>query len=581
MEHMEVWVPQARRVELACSDRLLRMTATESGWWLVEAPFIEHGVDYAFYIDGEGPFPDPRSCWQPAGVHGPSRWLNHEKFSWSDSCWRPPSLKTAVIYELHIGTFSESGTFEGAIDHLDQLIDLGITHVELMPVAEFSGSRGWGYDGVNLYAPHHAYGGPDGLKRLVDACHRRGLAVLLDVVYNHFGPEGNYLSRFGPYFTERYMTPWGDAVNLDGAHSHEVRRFFVDNALMWLRDYHFDGLRIDAVHAFLDISAIHFLEQLADEVGHLAGETGRHLVLIAESDLNDPRIVRSKGAGGYGIDAQWNEDFHHTLHTVLTGENNGYYRDFGTLADLAKVLTRVFKIDGIYSIHRNRVHGRPPGELPGSCFVGCLQNHDQIGNRGLGERTSHLLSWDLLKIGAALVMTSPFVPMIFQGEEWAASSPFLYFTDHQDQELAAAVKQGRREEFASFGQQDDQIPDPQAEKTFNRSKIDWAERNKQLHSEMFNWYRDLIALRRTMPALHEGRMEDVSVCFDESARWLTMTRKNMIVACNFSDSPRKITCCNTAEMEIALASQEGITAVDDELHLPPESVVILVCTGDI
>jgi maltooligosyltrehalose trehalohydrolase len=475
MCQIAVWAPLAECVALDTRNQLIKMDRAANGWWTVNAPFVEHGTDYAFRIDSGAPLPDPRSPWQPEGIHGFSRWVSHRRFTWEDSGWQQPPLGSAVIYELHVGTFTPEGTFDGVIGRLDHLKKLGITHIELMPVASFPGNRGWGYDGVGLYAPHHAYGGPEGLKRLVNACHQQGIAVLLDVVYNHLGPSGNYLPSFGPYFTDRYGTPWGEAVNFDGPDSDEVRRFFVDNALMWLRDYHLDGLRIDAVHAIMDTSAVHFLEQLADEVDQLERETGRHLVLIAESDLNDPRVIRSPAAGGYGIDAQWNEDFHHALHAVLSGEKSGYYRDFGRLADLAKVLTGGFVYDGRYSEHRRRSHGRSAAGLPGHQFVGCLQNHDQVGNRALGERTSHLLSLGQLRIGAALVLTSPFVPMLFQGEEWAASTPFLYFTDHREAQLGNAVKEGRQQEFSAFGWDPETIPDPQEESTFYRSVLKWEE----------------------------------------------------------------------------------------------------------
>ena len=452
------------------------MTARADGWWTAEAVSAAPGTDYAFRLDGGPPLPDPRSVWQPQGVHGPSRVLDHGAFPWTDGRWQQGPLPSAVLYELHVGTFTPEGTFEAAIARLDHLVDLGITHVELMPVAEFPGSRGWGYDGVDLYAPHHAYGGPEGLKRLVNACHAKGFAVLLDVVYNHLGPAGNYLERFGPYFTARHQTPWGPAVNLDGPGSDEVRRFFCDNALMWLRDYHLDGLRLDAVHALVDTSAVSFLEQLAAEVHALEAHLGRHLVLIAESDLNDPRVVRPPELGGYGLGAQWSDDFHHALHTVLTGERDGYYADFGSLADLAKALTGTFVYDGRYSHFRGRRHGRPTAGLTGDHFLGYLQNHDQIGNRAQGERSSHLPNSGRLKIAAALVLTSPFIPLLFQGEEWGASTPFQYFTDHDDPELGRAVREGRRVEFAGFGWAPEAIPDPQDPATFARSKLDWQER---------------------------------------------------------------------------------------------------------
>jgi maltooligosyltrehalose trehalohydrolase len=575
MAELCVWGPKAGRIELEVNGRLLSMTKNAAGWWTVDAPIVRHGVDYAFRIDGEGPFPDPRSPWQPAGVHGPSRWVDHTRFGWTDADWQQPPLASAVIYELHVGTFTPEGTFDSVIDRLDYLSELGVTHVELMPVAEFSGDRGWGYDGVDLYAPHHAYGGPEGLKRLVDACHQRGLAVLLDVVYNHLGPCGNYLSRFGPYFTDRYKTPWGEAVNLDGPDSDEVRRFFVDNALMWLRDYHMDGLRIDAVHAILDTSAIHFLEQLATEVETLEAELKRHLLLIAESDLNDPRVVRPPELGGYGIDAQWNEDFHHALHAILTGEQRGYYRDFGRLTDLAAILTRGLFYDGRYSRYRRRCHGRPAAGLSGNHFVGCLQNHDQVGNRAGGERTSHMLSPGRLKIGAALVMTSPFVPMLFQGEEWGASTPFLYFTDHQDPDLAEAVRRGRRDEFAAFDWKPSEIADPQTDKTFRRSKLDWDELYKVPHSETLRWHRALIKLRRRLSGLTEGRFSETSVQVDETAHWLIMRRGSVWVVCNFAETSQGIPCPGAQTKKILLASVPGVHGEAGEIVLPGHGVAVL------
>jgi maltooligosyltrehalose trehalohydrolase len=572
---LQVWAPKAREVEVESGGHLRGMTRTKRGWWTLDAPCVEHGVDYAFRINGDGPFPDPRSPYQPKGVHGPSHWVDHSLYTWNDANWQPPSLASAIVYELHVGTFTPKGTFTSAGRRLDHLVDLGVTHVELMPVAEYSGNRGWGYDGVDLYAPHHAYGGPEELKDLVAACHQRGLAVLLDVVYNHLGPTGNYLGRFGPYFSHRFVTPWGESINFDGPESDEVRRFFIDNALMWLRDYHFDGLRIDAVHAIFDTSALHILEQLADEVGQLGANLGRRLVLIAESDLNDPRVVRSPSLGGYGIDAQWNEDFHHAVHAALTGERNGYYADFGRLADVAKVLTQGFAYDGRYSAYRRRSHGRPATGLSGHNFVGCLQNHDQVGNRALGERISQLLSPNQLKIGAALVMTAPFVPMLFQGEEWAASTPFLYFTDHRDLELGEAVRRGRREEFAAFGWKPAEIPDPQAEATFLRSKLLWHELAEAPHSELLEWYRSLIRLRRESPILRDGSMKSTLVDFDETARWLKVERGPFSVICNLADSERRVPCPGLSQKRPVLSSREGFFMDGEALVLPEETVVLL------
>jgi maltooligosyltrehalose trehalohydrolase len=419
----QVWAPKATTVEIALGSMRIPMMPCAGNWWAVDVQAAGPLTEYAFILDGSRPSSDPRSSWQPHGVHGPSQVIDHQAFAWTDERWQPGPLSSAMLYELHIGTFTPAGTFEAAIERLDHVVELGITHVELMPIAEFSGMWGWGYDGADLYAPHHTYGGPEGLKLLVNACHAKGLAVLLDVVYNHIGPAGNYLERCGPYFTNRHHTPWGQVVNLDGPGSDEVRRFFCDNALMWLRDYHLDGLRLDAVHALMDTSAVHFLEQLAAEVQTLEAHLGRHLVLIAESDLNDPRVVRPSEIGGYGLAAQWSDDFHHALHSVLTGERAGYYGDFGAPADLAQALTKAFVYDGRYSTFRQRRHGRPATGLSGYRFLGYLQNHDQIGNRAKGDRSSHLISTGRLEIAAALVLTSPFVPLLFHGEEWGASTP--------------------------------------------------------------------------------------------------------------------------------------------------------------
>ncbi|MFO8149222.1 MAG: malto-oligosyltrehalose trehalohydrolase [Trueperaceae bacterium] len=579
MALIRVWAPRPARVELASGDHGVPMVRDAAGWWSVDAPFVEHGVDYAFVVDGDGPFPDPRSPWQPHGVHGPSRWLDHGRFGWTDGGWRPPPLASAVIYELHVGTFTREGTFDAAIERLDHLRDLGVTHVELLPVAEFPGERGWGYDGVDLYAPHHAYGGPEGLKRLVDACHRRGLAVLLDVVYNHLGPSGNYLARFGPYFTDRHVTPWGEAVNVDGPDSDEVRRFFLDNALSWLRDYHLDGLRIDAIHAIVDTSAVHLLEQLAVEAEALEGALGRPLALIAESDLNDPRVVRPRAVGGHGLDAHWNEDFHHALHALLTGERDGYYRDYGRLADLAKVLTEGYALDGAYSEHRRRRHGRPATGLSGRQLVACLQNHDQIGNRALGERTSQLLSPEALRVGASLVLTAPFVPMLFQGEEWGASTPFLFFTDHAEPELAEAVRRGRTEEFAAFGWSPDDLSDPQAASTFERSRLDWDEVRRPPHADLLAWHRALIELRRRLPDLSDDRLERVTVRFDEAARWLVMTRGAVGVACNLGEARQRVPCPGAAAGEMLLCSDDDAVLEDDAVSLAGPAVAVWVAAG--
>ena len=573
MASFRIWAPNANQVEVRIGTDLFGMTRGDDCWWRAEIPLAKAGIEYAFVVDDGEPLPDPRSPWQPNGIHGPSRTLDHGGFSWTDQRWQAKPLSSAIFYELHIGTFTSQGTFMAAIDQLDYLVDLGITHVELMPVAEFSGNRGWGYDGVDLYAPHHAYGEPDDLKRLVNACHATGLAVILDVVYNHLGPAGNYLARFGPYFTQRYATPWGQAINFDGPESYEVRRFFCDNALMWLKDYHFDGLRIDAVHAIIDTSALHFLEQLTCEVAELKAQTGRHLALFAESDLNDPRIIRPREIGGYGVHAQWSDDFHHALHCVLTGERAGYYRDFGTLADLAKALQQAFVYDGRYSAFRQRRHGRPPSGLSGHSFLGYLQTHDQIGNRAKGERSSHLMSVGRLKIAAALVLTAPFIPMLFQGEEWGATSRFLYFTDHEDPELGRNVTEGRRREFAAFGWNPEEIPDPQAIETFERSKLNWSEREQGPHAGLLAWHRGLIELRREIPALSDGGLEGVRVNFDETAKWFVVRRGPVVVACNLNQVTQRVGI--EPASQLLLASDDKVRLSQDVIELPPDSVAIL------
>ena len=577
---LRVWAPVPGKVELVLGGARHPMTRDERGWWSARVD-AAHGDDYGFSLDGGDPLPDPRSAWQPNGVHGLSRVLDHSAYEWRDAGWRGRPLASAVVYELHTGTFTPAGAFESVIGGLDHLVRLGVTHIELMPVAQFPGDRGWGYDSVDLFAPHEPYGGPHGLKHLVDACHERGLGVIVDVVYNHLGPSGNHLDSYGPYFTDRYATPWGRAVNFDGPDSLEVRRFFVDNALMWLRDYHCDGLRLDAIHAILDASAIHILEEMQVHVEELAWHLDRDLFVIAESDLNDPRIVTRREAGGYGLDAQWSDDFHHALHAVLTGETDGYYADFGTIGDVAKALTEAFVIAGTYSEYRGRIHGRPAAGLPGYRFLGYLQDHDQVGNRAVGERSSALMSPDLLKVGAALVLTSPFVPMLFMGEEWGASAPFLFFTAHADPELGRAVSEGRKREFAAFGWDPESIPDPQDPETFERSKLDWTELDEQPHADLLDWHRSLIALRRAWPELTDGRLDRVEVDYDEDARWLTTTRGRVTLACNFGRDAVAVPVAPERAIRILLTSaKEPEAAGPGEVRLPAESVTIWAGTPD-
>ncbi|MBV8134387.1 MAG: malto-oligosyltrehalose trehalohydrolase [Deltaproteobacteria bacterium] len=542
MAGFRVWAPKATKAAVETARGRFSMTEKPGGWYEAEVTSAHDGDDYWFVLDDGERLPDPRTQSQPSGIAGPSRLLDHAAFQWRHDTWTVTAFDRAVVYELHVGTFSQDGTFDGVIEHLDHLVNLGITHVELMPVNEFSGSYGWGYDSVDIYAPHHAYGGPAALKRLIDGCHERGLAVIADVVYNHFGPLGNYLERFGNYLTDRHTTPWGRAVNLDGPGSDDVRRYLCDHALTMLRDYRFDALRLDAVHAIFDMSAVHFLEQLATETRELEEQLGRKLLLIAESDLNDPRVVRAPAAGGYGIDAQWSDDFHHALHSVLTGEKGGYYQDFGSLADLAKALKHPYVLDGRYSAFRGRHHGRSPRGLPASKFVVFLQNHDQVGNRAKGERSGRLMDLAHLKIGAAIVLSGAYVPMLFQGEEWAASAPFLYFTDHQDQALAQSVRAGRRSEFAAFGWRPEEIPDPQARDTFIKSKLDWSEVDRSPHREILEWYRSLIRLRREVTALTQLSLEATEVEYDDAARWIAIRRGPISVLCNLGDRERTLPC---------------------------------------
>jgi maltooligosyltrehalose trehalohydrolase len=576
MHEFRVWAPRPKRVDLLLGERRLRMEPSSRGWWQLRVEAAEPAADYAFSLDDGPPRPDPRSAFQPAGVDGPSRLVDHDVFAWTDGGWRGMSLSGAVLYELHIGTFSVAGTFDGAIEHLDHLVELGIEVIELMPVAEFSGRRGWGYDGVDLFAPHHGYGGPDALKRLIDACHARGLSVVMDVVYNHLGPAGNYLAEFGPYFSDRHRTNWGEAVNFDGPGSEEVRRFVIDNALMWLRDYHCDGLRLDAVHAIVDESAMHVLEALAGDVGALSAQLRRPLSLVAESDRNDPKLVRSRDAGGYGLDAAWADDWHHALHAALTGERNGYYADFGPVAILAKALRQAWVYDGIWSEYRGRIHGRAPLGMSGRQFVVSTQNHDQVGNRAAGERPSALMSEGRLRIAAALLLTSPFMPMLFQGEEWGACSPFQYFTDHADPELGRAVSEGRRDEFAGFGWSPEDVPDPQDPATFERSKLDWSEVACDPHASLFSWYRELIALRRRIPALTDPRLARIDTRCDEEGL-LVIERGPVTVACNLGSQDRTAEVERSSKLVAASAAIVGLRG--RQVAMPPDTVAILVDDG--
>jgi maltooligosyltrehalose trehalohydrolase len=573
MHEFRVWAPHRGRVELALGEQRSPMARADGGWWECAADQAGPGTDYAFSLDGGPPRPDPRSAFQPYGVHGPSRVVDHAGFGWHDSGWRGVPLAGSVLYECHVGTFSAEGTFDGAIAHLDHLAALGVDLIELMPVAEFPGDRGWGYDGVDLFAPHHAYGGPDGLKRLVDAAHVLGLGVVLDVVYNHLGPAGNYLPEFGPYFSPRHQTIWGDAVNFDGPGTDEVRRFVIDNALAWLRDYHGDGLRLDAVHAIADDSATHICEELAAEVRALAAHARRPLFVVAESDLNDPRLVRGREAGGYGLDAAWADDWHHALHATLTGEKDGYYEDFGPLPPLAKALRQAWVYDGIYSPYRQRVHGRSPAGLAGDQFVIFTQNHDQVGNRAAGERSGALMSEGRLRVAAALLLTSPFVPMLFQGEEWGAGTPFQFFTSHPDPGLGRKVSEGRREEFADFGWDPVDVPDPQDPATFERSRLDWAEPERDRHAGLLAWHRELISLRRRRPELTDPRLGRVETAYDLQYGWLIVRRGAAAVAANLGSGGWTFPA--SPATALLAASDPRVTRSRQGVALPPDTVAIV------
>lgn len=563
-----VWAPKASSVALRVNGQDHSMTGGGDGWWRSPGLNLAPGTDYQFVLNGEAVLPDPRSPWQPQGVHGPSRTLDDGDFAWSDESWQPPPLSSAIIYELHVGTFTPAGTFAGVAERLGYLKELGVTHVELMPVHEFSGDWGWGYDGVDLYAPHHAYGGPLELKRLVNACHRAGLAVILDVVYNHLGPSGNYLPQFGPYLTAKHSTPWGDAINLDGEGSSEVRRFLIDNALAWLRDYHFDGLRLDAVHALIDSSATHFLEQLSGEVKQLESALGKYKSLIAESDLNDPRIVIPREAGGYGLDAQWSDEFHHALHALLTGETSGYYEDFGRPEMLGKALRDVFVYDGAYSRHRGRNHGRPVENVSRGHFLGYIQTHDQVGNRAKGERISHLIGFERAKIAAAIYLTSPFIPMIFMGEEFGASSPFRYFTNHEP-EIGRAVSEGRRREFSAFGWNPEDVPDPQSPETFLQSKLDWSELNSPPHHDLYTWYREIIQERKQNASLAAG----MPLSLEQGDDWIAIRRTDIVVWCNFSEQEKRFPLEKPASL--LASSRTPVSLSRSELIVPALAAVLV------
>jgi len=575
----EVWAPQADRVTLQCEGvaHPLGRDPERAGWWRGEAEAGD-GARYGFALDDGPVLPDPRSRRQPDGPDGLSAVVEHERYTWRAD-WPGRALPGAVLYELHVGTYTPEGTLDAAAARLGHLAELGVTHVELMPLCPFPGRHGWGYEGVSPWAVHEPYGGPEALKRFVDRAHELGLAVILDVVHNHLGPSGNHLPRFGPYFTDAYTTPWGAAVNLDAPGSDEVRAFLIGSALAWLRDYRLDGLRLDAVHALYDTRARHFLEELSAAVDGLAAELGRPLSLIAESDLNNPRFITPRAEHGLGLHAQWNDDFHHALHTALTGESQGYYADFARapFAALAKTLTGGYFHDGTYSSFRGRHHGRPldRARVGGHRLLGYSQTHDQVGNRAQGDRLSAHLSPGLLACAATLVLTAPFTPMLFMGEEWAAGTPWQFFTDHTDPELAEAVRRGRRREFAAHGWAEEDVPDPQDPATRERSCLDWSEPGRPPHARVLDWYRRLIALRREQPDLTDPDLADTKVAYDEEARWLAFRRGDVRVAVNLGKDPAAIPLGTRPALVLAAWEPVAAPGADGLLQLPGESCVVL------
>jgi maltooligosyltrehalose trehalohydrolase len=560
-----VWAPEIDMIELhivAPDDRRIPLTKNARGYH--EATIdASAGTRYFFNVNGNDR-PDPASRLQPEGVHGPSEVVPRD-FEWHDAEWNGVPLDDYVVYELHVGTFTREGTFDAVIDHLDALKDLGITAVELLPVGQFPGTRNWGYDGVFIGAAQNSYGGPAGLKRLADACHARGLALLLDVVYNHLGPEGNYLSQYGPYFTDRYKTPWGLALNFDGPHSDDVRWFFIHNALQWIDEFHIDGLRVDAVHAIVDHTAEPFLQDLTAAVRERAEVLERRIYTIAESDLNDPRVITPKRDLGLGFDSQWCDDFHHSLHTLLTGERDGYYTGFGRTSDLARSFTTGYLFTGQHSPYRGRKYGAPPKTRDGRQFVVFAQNHDQVGNRMLGDRLSSLGSIGKLRLAAAAVVLSPFIPMLFMGEEYGETAPFQYFTSHGDEALIEAVRKGRAEEFDDFDWEGEP-PDPHDETTFHRSKL-----TREEQDGLRALYRELLRLRREMPSLRSLDLDAVETHADDERRTLLVKRGDTLLAFNFSDREKEIPLAESWRMVI----ESGARLAGNHIALQSESFALL------
>jgi maltooligosyltrehalose trehalohydrolase len=580
----DVWAPYPERVRLSVGDQLVEMTRGADDWWTPYGGVPEGEVDYGYRLDdSDQVLPDPRSRRQPHGVHERSRTFDPSEFEWTDDEWTGRQLAGSVLYELHLGTFTPEGTLDAAIDRLDHLVSIGVDLVELLPVNAFNGTHNWGYDGVLWSAVHELYGGPAAYQRFVDAAHAAGLGVVQDVVYNHLGPSGNYLPVFGPYVKSEGANPWGSMINLDGHDSAEVRRYIIDNALMWLDDFHVDALRLDAVHALEDESETHLLEELGLEVRALSAHLRRPLTLIAESDLNDALMVTPREAGGLALDAQWSDDFHHALHVALTGETGGYYADFEPLSSLSKTCMRGFFHDGTWSSFRGRNHGAPvpTATMPTWRLVVCNQNHDQVGNRAIGDRLSDPapghLDEDQLVSAALLTLASPYTPMLFMGEEWAASTPFQFFTSHPEPDLGKATAEGRIKEFARMGWDPSVVPDPQDPETFLRSKLDWSEAETGRHARVLAAYQRLAELRRSLPDLTDPSFAAVSCTADEQRRVFTLRRNDLLVVVNFGDQPTQLLV--DGDLELLFRTPSRPTLADGRLELPPHAGVLLGPAG--
>ena len=585
-----VWAPKATQVSLVIEgkDEQVSLHPADYGYWKIITPLLKNGNRYKFQLNNSGIFPDPASVSQPQGVHHASEAIDLSAFEWTDFSWNNLPLEAYIFYELHTGTFSQKGTFEGIQDQLAYLKQLGITAIEIMPVAQFAGDRNWGYDGVYPFAVQQSYGGAKGLQQLVNACHQAGLAVVLDAVFNHLGPEGNYLDDFGHYLTNKYNTPWGKAINFDDAWSDGVRHYFIENVLMWFRDFHIDALRLDAVHAIKDFSPKHILQEIKEKVDELMMATGKRHYLLIETDLNDTRYINDIATGGFGMDAQWIDEFHHALRVTACNDRTGYYQDFNGIQHLAKSYADAYVYDGMYSPYRKKTFGVKASINEGKQFVVFSQNHDQVGNRMLGERTSHLVSIEMQKLMAGAVFISPFLPMLFMGEEYGETNPFLYFVSHSDPDLAKAVKEGRKREFAEFNITGE-APDPNDVKTFIDSKLQWNLLSLQPHQSIFNYYKQLIALRKNEPALHVLNRNHVKATVMEGQDLLLLERSEgadtILCLLNFSKRVQAYTIlANTNEwikiMDSAARQWHGPGEIapaiikNGTIVLQPESMVL-------